>query len=208
MDEPYLYSVGQFVGGGALKVDRRSLLGLGVSVVCVRSLLLPVGADADGQLTNQNTKLNPLIEALTRTGKSVCTDVGQLLNNRPVNDSTYNLHLRTARLNEDDAKAIASAIKTVHVDSALRLNSFSVSYNPRIQMDGATELLEVLPSHLTELGMVGCSLNDELEWAITSFLSRSTHLRLICVEENDFSLRVKGAIRDATRHLSRCVVIV
>ena len=208
MDEPHPYSVGQFVGGGALKVDRRSLLGLGVSVVCVQSLLLPVGADADGQLTNQNTKLNPLIEALTRTGKSVCIDVGQLLNDRPVNDSTYNLHLRTARLNEDDAKAIASAIKTVHVDSALRLNSFSVSYNPRIQMGGAIVLLEGLPSHLTELGMVGCSLNDKLEPAITLFLSRSEHLRLICVEENDFSLRVKGAIRDATRHLSRCVVIV
>ena len=117
-------------------------------------------------------------------------------------------HLRNAGLSEDDAKSIASAIKTVHKDSTLRLDALSVSYNPRIQMDGATELLEVLPSHLTELGMVGCSLNDELEWAITSFLSRSTHLRLICVEENDFSLRVKGAIRDATKHLSRCLLIV
>jgi hypothetical protein len=75
-------------------------------------------------------------------------------------------------------------------------------------MGGAIVLLEGLPSHLTELGMVGCSLNDKLEPAITLFLSRSEHLRLICVEENDFSLSVKGAIRDATRHLSRCVVIV
>ena len=78
---------------------------------------------------------------------------------------------------------VASAIKTVHEHSSLRLNSFSVSYNPRIQMGGAIALLEVLPSHLTEFGMVGCSLNDELEPAITLFLSRSENLRLICVEK-------------------------
>ena len=208
MDETHHYSVGWFVGGRYLNVDRRSLLILGAKVVCAQSLLLSIGANADEQSTNQNTALNPLIEALTKTGKSVCMDAGQRLNDRPVTDSTYNLQLRNASLNEDDAKSIASAIKTVHEDSTLRLNSFSVSYNPRIQMGGAIVLLEGLPSHLTELGMVGCSLNDKLEPAITLFLSRSEHLRLICVEENDFSLSVKGAIRDATRHLSRCVVIV
>lgn len=189
-------------------MDRRSLLRLGAKVVCAQSLLWAVGADADGQSTNRNTALNPLIAALTKTGKSVCMDAGQRLSNKPPTDSTYNLHLRTASLSEDDAKSIASAIKTVHEDSSLRLNSFSVSYNPRIQMGGAIALLEVLPSHLTEFGMVGCSLNDELEPAITLFLSRSENLRLICVEENDFSPRVKGAIRDATKHLSRCLLIV
>ena len=189
-------------------MDRRSLLGLGVSVVCAQSLLLPVGANADGQLTSQNAALNLLIEALTRTGKSVCIDAGQRLNDKPVNDTTYSLHLRSASLNEDDVKSIGSVIKTVHEDGTLRLNSFSVSYNPSIQIGGATALLEGLPNHLTEFGMVGCSLDDELGPAISAFLSRSTRLRLICVEENDFSQKVKAVIRDATRHLSRCVVIV
>ena len=189
-------------------MDRRNLLGLGIKVLCAQSLLLSIGVDADGQSTTQNTALNPLIEALTKTGKSVCMDAGQRLNDRPVTDSNYSLHLRNAGLSEDDAKSIASAIKTVHKDSTLRLDALSVSYNPRIQVGGATALLEGLPSHLTELGMVGCSLNDQLEPAITLFLSRSEHLRLICVEENEFSLRVKRAIRDATRHLSRCLVIV
>lgn len=189
-------------------MDRRSLLRLGAKVFCAQSLLWAVGADADGHSTNKNTVLNPLIDALTKTGKSVCMDAGQRLNDRPITDGTYNLQLRNASLSEDDAKSIASAIKIVHEDSTLRLTSFSVSYNPRIRIGGAIALLESLPSHLTELGMVGCSLNDELEPAITLFLSRSENLRLICVEENDFSLRVKGAIRDATKHLSRCLIIV
>ena len=69
-------------------------------------------------------------------------------------------------------------------------------------------LFNALPDHLTGLGMVGCNLNDQSEKVITSSLSRSNRLRLTCVEENDFSAKAKGAIRDATKHLSGCATIV
>ncbi len=149
----------------------------------------------------------PLIEALRRTDKPVCKGAANGLANRRDIDVSYNIHLRNASLTTQDAGLIATALNDLHKAAFVRLESFSVSYNPEMYYTGIKALLDALPNHITELGLVGCNLDDQCANSITAFLERSHSLTMVCVEENDFSPSVKSAIRNATQHLSGCVTI-
>jgi len=75
-------------------------------------------------------------------------------------DPSYSLHLRNAGLSTSDALAIAQALVQLDSTPELRLISFSLSYNTKIGSDGAIAVLQALPTHLVELGMVGADLDD------------------------------------------------
>ena len=86
--------------------------------------------------------------------------------------------------------------------------SFGVSYNPDIGGLGDGKLLTALPNDTMELGLVGCNLGDNASTHIVAFIQRSKRLRMVCVEDNHFSKRVKVLIRGSTKHLFDCVTTV
>jgi hypothetical protein len=86
--------------------------------------------------------------------------------------------------------------------------SFSMSYNPDIGNLGIGEILNALPNDITELGLVGCELDDDASPDIIMFIQRSTTLQLVCLENNKFSNDAKIFIRDSTKHLPECVTIL
>jgi hypothetical protein len=105
--------------------------------------------------------------------KPVCNDLAKNLESSVGHLASYNLHLRSASLSNAEAKLFSEAIKSVHKDATLSLLSFSFSYNPDIKQSGLSILLDALPDHITELGLVGCNLDDLCDNSIISFLSRS-----------------------------------
>ena len=106
------------------------------------------------------------------------------------------------------AGLIAEALSATHHNHHFRLVSFSVSYNPNISGLGVGKLLNALPDDTTELGLVGCNLGDSALTHIVVFIQRSKRLRMVCVEDNHFSNRIKVLIRGSTKHLFGCITIV
>ena len=86
--------------------------------------------------------------------------------------------------------------------------SFSMSYNPGIGGLGVSEVLSALPDDTTELGLVGCELDDSASTNIVEFIQRSKTLRMVCAEDNKFSTDAKVFIRGSTKHLPECVTIL
>jgi hypothetical protein len=137
--------------------------------------------------------LDALIRALNATGKPVCLDAAAKLANAAPTTPSFDLHLRSAGLNTQDATALAAAIrKTTHTGPVLR--SFSASYNPDLTDEGVAALADAFPVTMTELGLVGCSIGDTGGWAILGWAQRATRARMICVEANDFSSTVRTAL--------------
>ena len=148
-----------------------------------------------------------LIIALLRTKKPICAKAAEALESKPLDSLDYDLHLRSADLGQAEATTIADAMEILHQNKVLNLQSVSVSYNPGITELGLKRLLEALPDHTTELGLVGCGLDDKSANNIASFLRRSNKLKMVCVEGNSFSPEAKSLMVNSAMHLSRCTVI-
>ena len=84
----------------------------------------------------------------------------------------------------------------LHQNHNIRLKSFSVSYNPRISSAGAAAILIALPKHIEELGMVGSDLDDRTGSHLIKFIKQSKYLKMVYVEENNFSQKMRARIKD------------
>jgi len=157
---------------------------------------------------NQQRLHKPLFDVLMQINRPVTRLVANRLDHRLSASNSYNLHLRSASLSTDDAHLIANALRRMHKNQHLRLMSFSMSYNPDIGGLGIADVLNALPEDTTELGLVGCELDDSASTHIVEFIQRSKTLRIVCVEDNKFSTDAKIFIRGSTKHLPACVTIL
>ena len=104
-----------------------------------------------------------------------------------MNASSFNLHLRRAGLDRQDAVNIAVAVRGLPGSITPSMRSFSVSYNPDIGDAGAIALIGSLPASTTEIGMVGCDLRDGSGEVLLDWVQHAPTLRMFCVEGNEFS---------------------
>ena len=97
----------------------------------------------------------------------------------------------------------------MHSQPKALLTSFSVSYNTGLRRKGLSSLLSTLPTkHLAALGVVDCDLDDDSAYLIAEFISKCQSLRMVCVEENNFSEQAKDSIVKAGSKLAGCTTIV
>jgi hypothetical protein len=158
---------------------------------------------------NESAEMIPteLIKALRSIGKPACLDAADRLAASTGSLAGFDLHLRSAGLNEADARVLANVMLHADAGNVLLLKSFSASYNPDLGDVGAAALAEAFPETMTELGLVGCSVGDAggssiLEWAQTA-----PDLRMICVEGNNFSAGMKSQFQDLAS-LGRNILVV
>ena len=156
----------------------------------------------------RGSALNAMIEALRSLKNPVCEAAADTLENYFQRTSFYDLHLRHGMLSESDARIISTSLTLVHKKHNIQLKSFSVSYNPNIKSTGAAAILIALPEHVKELGMVGCNLNDEAGPYLIEFIKRAKYLKMVCVEQNGFSTKMKEKISDLKEHNTECKIIV
>ena len=171
------------------KINRRSFIASGISTYLGLSLVSPSGLFAGEPAS---VMFKPLIDTLRATKKPVCESVANMLQRFNDNRPDYDLHLRSADLNNDEIRLIAQAIKLVAAKGGPSLRSFSMSYNPHLGDEGVFDLVKSLPHTITEIGLVGCGIRDKGGDALLAWAPRAPKLHWLCVEQNSFSDRVKN----------------
>jgi hypothetical protein len=150
---------------------------------------------------------NSLIQALIDIGSPASTALAKRLEQHLQVSNSYDLHLRNGSLGPVDVEILASGLESAHLDENLSLHSFSLSFNPEIGLMGSQAILRALPHHIIEIGLVGCNLGDQSVPALISFFKKSTRLKMVCIEDNQFSRSSKVEMKNALSHLPGCVFI-
>ena len=88
------------------------------------------------------------------------------------------------------------------------ITSISFSYNPLIGDLGTTALIKSLPSSIREIGCVGCGIGDIGGKEILSWMQTSTHLQMICMEQNNFSDTLKTKFRAFNINNPKIIVVI
>tara|TARA_R110002110_G_scaffold85816_2_gene223488 strand:+ start:72440 stop:72850 length:411 start_codon:yes stop_codon:yes gene_type:complete len=119
----------------------------------------------------------------------------------------FDLHLRRAGLNKSDTLVIARALHSLTTPEAALLQSFSVSYNPDIEDEGAIALAQSMPRNIRDLGLVGCDLGDAGGAALLEWVNSAAGLQMICIEQNRFSDQLKQQFV-ALREKDKSMVVI
>ena len=152
--------------------------------------------------------INHLVDALRSTNKLVCQAVASKLSRLKDNNAKFDLHLRSAGLNQDEVQRIAEAIKAVHDEGGPSLQSFSLSYNTGVSDEGVLSLVKNLPSTLTEIGLVGCNVGDTGGDALAAWAANAPKLHWLCVEQNNLSQATKSRLKKLAESRKGLLVIV
>lgn len=94
--------------------------------------------------------MDQLITSLEAIGTSPCGAAASRLHT--AGTASFDLYLRNARLNAQDAINLVDAIGQMKHGPVLR--SFSASYNPDLTDAGVVALADAFPTTMTELGLV------------------------------------------------------
>lgn len=191
---------------------RRDILRNGLAVACA----MATGAGAVSSLANAAAgELKPahrasirLAGALRSIGSEFCVDAAQRLETNGRNNGDISLHLRRAGLSGPDAAVIGRALGALTTAEAATLVSFSLSYNSGIGDAGIAAIAPALPVPLAELGLVGCGIGDRGGEALLHWAQNASGLRVICVEDNQFSEHIKTRFADLARTNKNLLVVV
>lgn len=157
---------------------------------------------------SENRDMDVLIAALQSIGGPVCLDAANKLVTASASSSGFNLHLRSAEMDVQDARILANALQEMSELPTNPLMSFSASYNPDLKDAGAVVLAGSFPKSMIELGLVGCSIGDVGGTALLEWAQQAPNLRMICVEGNSLSSSLKSEFTElGQRHASLMVVV-
>lgn len=171
-------------------VSRRRFFSSLATTSCV--FLTQAGTAMATSYTSPNAlKLEDSLQSVLRSvGSAACIAAADKLAATPSDHETLSLHLRSADITSDSALRIADALAGVSQAERSRLGSFSLSYN-NIGDDGAIALAAALPRTLGGLGLVGCSISDPGANALLRWAENASGLRMICIENNNLSEKMR-----------------
>lgn len=124
---------------------------------------------------------------LRKKGDSECIQRSETLGNEI--SKIRNLNLRDLGLDERDIVDITNIIE--QENDKVYLKSISFSYNQLIGDAGATLIANKLPYSIYEIGLVDCGIGDKGGDEILNWMRKSHSLQMICIEQNNFSDKLK-----------------
>ena len=134
-----------------------------------------------------NIIMQDLIDALVETKKPKSIEVANNLKSTGDNDKSYDLVIRKANLNIEDAKNIATAIKKIDQNKGPQLGTISMSFNEDLKDEGVIILLNHIPLTTSVIAFVECGITDKAGQAIIDWAAKANNLNGIYIEGNDFS---------------------
>ena len=134
-----------------------------------------------------NIIMQDLIDALVDTNKPKSIKVANSLKAIDNNDKSYDLVIRKANLDINDAKNIANAIKKIQQNNGPKLHTISMSFNENLKDEGIITLLNHLPLTTSVIAFVECGITDEAGQAIIDWAAKTNNLNGIYIEGNNFS---------------------
>jgi len=131
--------------------------------------------------------MQDLIDALVETKKPKSIEVANNLKSTGNNDKSYDLVIRKANLNIEDAKNIATAIKKIDQNKGPQLGTISMSFNEDLKDEGVITILNHIPLTTSVIAFVECGITDKAGQAIIDWAAKTNNLNGIYIEGNDFS---------------------
>ena len=131
--------------------------------------------------------MQDLIDALVETKKPKSIEVANNLKSTGDNDKSYDLVIRKANLNIEDAKNIATAIKKIDQNKGPQLGTISMSFNEDLKDEGVITILNHIPLTTSVIAFVECGITDKAGQAIIDWAAKTNNLNGIYIEGNDFS---------------------
>lgn len=141
------------------------------------------------EILTRNTFHSKIAEALRGFDRKDCLEKAKSMETT----SHSSLHLRSLDLNEKEILQLATILKDHKNDTNPPIKSISFSFNKEMKDEGIQYLLPALPSSLQELGLVNCGLNDLGGFALLNWAKDSKNLKMLCVENNNFSPELQNA---------------
>ena len=126
---------------------------------------------------------------LRKIGGKKCLAAAERLNNESA--ALTSLHLRNLGLKPSAIASIITCIAQMEGHKNFHLKSISFSYNHRFGDDSAAFLAKNLPRSIGEIGLVNCGIGDVGGNAILQWMEHAPDLKMICMEENNFSNELK-----------------
>ncbi|MEQ8704576.1 MAG: hypothetical protein RIC19_11685 [Phaeodactylibacter sp.] len=146
-----------------------------------------------------------IAKVLRQTGNPGCIEKAKALESDGYQAGTLNL--RGLSLKPEEVMGISEVLQPGKGDGTDRIRSISFSYNDQIGDTGAIALSKSLPSHIREVGLVGCGIGDEGGSAILNWMKTNPNLEMICIEQNHFSDQLKAAFMAFKRANPEMVVV-
>jgi len=130
-----------------------------------------------------------IAKVLRKKGNLDCIQKSETLDNDISEIS--NLNLRDLNLEENDIVDITHIIEQKNGDNNIYITSISFSYNQLIGDVGATLIAKKIPSSICEIGLVDCGIGDKGGAEILNWMRKSLNLQMICIEQNNFSDKLR-----------------
>lgn len=148
---------------------------------------------------NEITLFHDIAEILRRSGRDECLKMANLLERQAV--SSNSLHLRALNLKAVEILEISDALRREKIAGNQTLKSISFSFNPQLGDDGIVYLMQSLPKSICEIGLVDCGIGDKGALAIQSWMRENPQIRMICIEQNEFSAQKRQELRKLSSEL-------
>jgi hypothetical protein len=139
-----------------------------------------------------NMIMQDLIDVLVETKKPKSIEVAKALKLISTNSKSYDLVIRKANLNLEDAKKIANAINIVDQKKGPKLHTISMSFNQELKDDGVIAMLNKIPKTTSVIAFVECGITDKAGQAIIDWASKANNLDGVYIEGNTFSKNMEA----------------
>ena len=153
-------------------------------------------------IDNQNIQ-QKIATILREAGNLACVEKAKILELE--SQKMYSLHLRNLGLSSSNLISIVTILKEVKDNS---IQSISFSYNRLLGDFGAIAITENVPPSICEVGLVDCGIGDVGGMALLGWIKTLPNLRMICIEQNNFSDKTKQAFLQFSNAHSHILVVV
>jgi hypothetical protein len=136
--------------------------------------------------------IKKIAKVLEETNRQECIKESQ---NLQVNNfKSKRLNLRNLNLTLSDINQITDILEQVKNSKNETIESISFSYNS-IGDNGIALIVNSLPISINEIGLVDCGIEDAGALEILNWMKKATQLKMICIEENNFSTEVNSKFK-------------
>ena len=132
-----------------------------------------------------NTRIGEIIEILQKVGTERCLTKAETLEKE--SPPLRSLNLRNLNLDAAHVIAIANSLNQENEIDQDQFKSISFSYNTLLGDAGAIALAKNMSKEIFEIGLVNCGIGDQGGSEILNWMKASPKLRMICMEQNNFS---------------------
>lgn len=154
-------------------------------------------------MNNSSSHFQQISDILFDIGTPECLEKVMEMEKNSPNRTSY--HFRSLGLNPEDVLNICDVIQKERSPS---ITSISFSYNPYFGDEGAIILAKSLPLSMQEIGLVDCGIVDEGGLAILNWVKHAPNLKMICIEQNNFSQKLKAQFHKFAKNNPNILVVV